>query len=125
MKLIFSLFTLLFISITVSAQNEADYDVVFMDFTEGYNYLSPKRIFKLLDSEYQKVFTMEKVEEFIEENDKVLGMIEEFGIVSEAETHKTYLTEFENSSLLISLELSADNKITNITTKQVSLASAE
>jgi len=125
MKLIASLFVLLFISISVSAQTEADYDLVAIDFTEGYNYLSADKIFNLLDNEYQKTLTLDKVKEFIAQHDRTLGMIKGFGVVSEGNNHKTYLTQFENSSMLIAFELSLDNKITHLSTKEVTIAFAD
>lgn len=112
MKLICLLFTVLFIH-TVSAQNLDNQDAIIMNFTKGYNYLSPSKIYDLLDEGYQERLTMDKIDQFLEVYGETLGMIEDCRLISKGKGHKSYIMQAEKSYMIMKFEFSEDDKITH------------
>lgn len=116
MKLIYLLSTVFFIH-TISAQQLDSKDAVIADFTKGYNYLSPSRIFDLLDEKYQETKTIDEIDAFLENHNETLGMIEDCRIISTKEREKSYIMQAEKSSMIMKFEFSEDNKIIHYESK--------
>ncbi|WP_108803233.1 MULTISPECIES: hypothetical protein [unclassified Aquimarina] len=116
MKLCCFLFTVLFIH-TISAQNIDDYDAVIIDFTKGYNYLSPTTIFDLLDEKYQQTKTIDDIDQFLESHNKTLGMIEDCRVISKKDGETSYIMQAEKSVMIMKFEFSDQNKITHYESK--------
>ncbi|MBQ4805781.1 hypothetical protein J8L88_23165 [Aquimarina sp. MMG015] len=112
MKLCCFLFTVLFIH-TISAQNIDDHDAVIIDFTKGYNYLSPTTIFDLLDEKYQQTKTIDDIDQFLESHNKTLGMIEDCRVISKKNGETSYIMQAEKSVMIMKFEFSDQNKITH------------
>ncbi|SEM05444.1 hypothetical protein SAMN04487910_3988 [Aquimarina amphilecti] len=112
MKLCCFLFTVLFIH-TISAQNIDDHDAVFIDFTKGYNYLSPTTIFDLLDEKHQQTKTIDDIDQFLENDNKTLGMIEGCRVISKKNGEKSYIVQAEKSVIIMKFEFSDQNKFTH------------
>jgi len=116
MKSIYLVLAFLFIQ-TSWAQNDVDQNNIVMDFATGYNYLSPNMIYNLLDENYQKEFTLGKIDEFVETHDKVLGMIEDCRFLSVQDNTRSYIMQGEKSVMIVKFEFSEENTITSMKTQ--------
>ncbi len=96
------------------SQTEDDYQKTLTSIAEGYNSKEPQKIFDLFSAELQSTFTLDKVNEFINDNQANKGEMGTSTYLLDEDNCKRYLTEFENSSMVLIICLSADNKITKL-----------
>ena len=97
---------------TASSQTNEDHASTVMDFAKAYNYLSPESIHHLFDEEYQKVHTVDKLDEFLDNKNPVLGMIEDCRMIASENGRKSYIMKGGKSIMIMKFEFSSDNKIT-------------
>ncbi|GAA4114978.1 hypothetical protein GCM10022393_14880 [Aquimarina addita] len=117
MKKITILF-LLFIAMASFTQTEDSYKTTVVKISESYNAKDAKAIFDLFSAELQSTFTLEKVESFIQDNQMDKGMIGESSFLVEEETTRHYLLEFDNTSTILVIGLSSDNKINKLSLEE-------
>ncbi|WP_025740567.1 hypothetical protein [Aquimarina pacifica] len=96
------------------SQTEDDYKKVIDQITENYSTKDSEKLFNLFSSDLQATFTIDKVKEFIVTNHLEKGVMGESSFLMDEDNCKRYLTEFENSSMLLIICLSKNLKITKL-----------
>lgn len=126
MKFLTLLTAVFFVQIVVAQSEnqspEIDYNQedVIKNFTTGYNYLSPKRIYNLLDDSVKQSQSMDDIDQYLEEYDKKIGMIEDYRVLEEKGNKKMYVIEGEKTYAIMKFEFSDDNKIKSYETQMLS-----
>lgn len=95
-------------------QTEDSYKMTVTKITDAYNAKDADQIFGLFSSELQSSFTLDKVKSFITDNHSKKGKMGSSSFLMDDEGNKHYLMEFDNSSTILILGLSTDNKITEL-----------
>ncbi|WP_438423687.1 hypothetical protein [Aquimarina macrocephali] len=113
MKKILSLILFLFLQIGFS-QTQEDYQKIITEVTDAYNAKDSKKIFDTLSPQLQSTFTIERVKQFISENQSKKGPMGASSFLLDEDKAKRYLTEFENTSLILIIGVSPDKKITKL-----------
>lgn len=93
-------------------QVEDNYQATISKITEAYNAKEANQLFELFSADLQSTFTNSKVTTFISDQFLEKGKIIDSSFLIEGDGYKQYLVEFENSSAILNLGLSSDNKIT-------------
>ncbi|GAA4111218.1 hypothetical protein GCM10022393_08770 [Aquimarina addita] len=99
-------------------QTEDSYQSAITEIADAYNQKDADKIFNLFSSELQSSFTIDKVKDFVKDNQESNGLMGEFSFLMDDETGKRYLLEFENSTMILVLELSTDNKIIRLSLEE-------
>ncbi|EZH75853.1 hypothetical protein ATO12_03425 [Aquimarina atlantica] len=113
MKKILSLILFLFLQISFS-QTQEDYQQKIIEVTDAYNAKDAGKIFNSFSPQLQSTFTIEKVKQFLSENQSKKGPMGTSSFLLDEDKAKRYLTEFENTSMILILGLSPDKKITKL-----------
>ncbi|MFD2564671.1 hypothetical protein [Aquimarina rubra] len=112
---------LLILSICFSfsfTQTEDSYQMTVTKISDAYNAKDANQLFELFSSDLQSSFTLDKVQSFITDNQTKKGKMGESSFLMDDEGSKRYLVEFENSSTILVLKLSPDNKITQLSLEE-------
>ncbi|PKV51517.1 Protein of unknown function (DUF3887) [Aquimarina sp. MAR_2010_214] len=117
MKKILSIILFLFLQISFS-QTQEDYQEVISEITNAYNTKDADKVFNAFSVELQSTFTLEKVKQFVSENQTKKGPMGASAFLLDEEKAKRYLTEFENTSMILILGISPDKKITKLTLEE-------
>ncbi|WP_299440914.1 hypothetical protein [uncultured Aquimarina sp.] len=99
-------------------QTEDSYQMVITKISDSYNAKDADKLFELFSPELQSSFTLDKVKSFITNNQSKKGAMGESSFLMDDEGNKRYLVEFENSSTILILRLSSDNKITQLSLEE-------
>ncbi|MBW1295153.1 hypothetical protein [Aquimarina litoralis] len=95
-------------------QTEDSYKMTVTKIADAYNAKDADQIFGLFAADLQSSFTLDKVKTFITDNHAKKGMMGSSAFLMDDEGNKRYLMEFDNSSTILILGLSTDNKITKL-----------
>ena len=101
-------------SSTLLAQDSTNYQEVTKSFQENFNTQNVDNIFNLYTSEMQEAMTKEGVSRFVNGCYEQFGSLKNLTFIETAEGINSYKAEFEKMSLVMELQLSADNKIATI-----------
>ena len=99
-------------------QTEDSYKMTVTKITDAYNAKDAKMMFNLFSADLQSTFTVDKVQSFINDNQSKKGAMGEVAFLVDDENSKRYLVEFENSSTILILGLSSENKITQLSLEE-------
>lgn len=111
----YALLLLVFLcSSTLLAQDNTNYQEVTKSFQENFNTQNVDNIFNLYTTEMQEAMTKEGVSRFVNGCYEQFGSLKNLTFIETAEGINSYKAEFEKMSLVMELQLSADNKIATI-----------
>ena len=111
----YALLLLVFLcSSTLLAQDNTNYQEVTKSFQENFNTQNVDNIFNLYTTEMQEAMTKEGVSRFVNGCYEQFGSLKKLTFIETAEGINSYKAEFEKMSLVMELQLSADNKIATI-----------
>ena len=96
------------------AQDNTNYQEVTKSFQENFNTQNVDNIFNLYTTEMQEAMTKEGVSRFVNGCYEQFGSLKNLTFIETAEGINSYKAEFEKMSLVMELQLSADNKIATI-----------
>ncbi|SEM32254.1 hypothetical protein SAMN04487910_4730 [Aquimarina amphilecti] len=99
-------------------QTEDSYQMTITKISDAYNAKDANSLFGLFSSDLQSSFTLDKVTSFITDNQAKKGTMGESSFLMDDDGNKRYLMEFENSSTILVLGLSSDNKITHLSLEE-------
>ncbi|WP_108805450.1 hypothetical protein [Aquimarina sp. Aq107] len=99
-------------------QTEDSYQMTITKISDAYNAKNADSLFGLFSPDLQSSFTLDKVKSFITNNQSKKGSMGESSFLMDDDGNKRYLTEFENSSTILVLGLSSDNKITHLSLEE-------
>lgn len=100
------------------AQTEDAYQTTLSKISEVYNTKNADALFDLFSLELQSAFPLEKVKNFINENQNNKGNIGDISFLLDDNGTKRYLVEFDEASSVLILGLSLDNKITKLSIEE-------
>ncbi len=111
----YALLLLVFLcSSALLAQDNPNYQEVTKSFQENFNTQNVDNIFNLYTTEMQEAMTKEGVSRFVNGCYEQFGSLKNLTFIETAEGINSYKAEFEKMSLVMELQLSADNKIATI-----------
>ncbi len=93
------------------SQTDSDYEKIIATISNGYNIKDANKIFDIFSAELQSTFTLDKVKNFITDNQNSKGAMGESVFLLEEDGNRRYLAEFDNASSVLILGLNSDNKI--------------
>ncbi len=106
------LIIMLFSVQSIFCQTEKDYENTIQVITEAYNANDADKLFATFSPNLQSSFTIDKVKSFISENQSTKGSMGSASFLLDDNGSKRYLTEFDNASSILVIQLSADQKVT-------------
>jgi hypothetical protein len=116
-KIILSIALLFFVQFSFS-QTKENYDNVLGSIVKAFNAKSTDQIFDLFTADLQAVLTKQKLSKIIEDTHSEKGVMGNSELILEEESGNSYLTEFENASMLVVLKLSPEGKISNFSIQE-------
>ncbi len=108
------LFLICFSTQAILSQDEAVYQNITKSFQESFNAQNVDAIFELYTPEMQEAMTKEGVTRFVNGCHEQFGNLKKLTFIETAEGINSYTAEFEKTSLVMELQLSADGKISTI-----------
>ena len=99
-------------------QTEDSYQMTVTKISEAYNAKDADALYGLFSSDLQSSFTLDKTKGFIMKNLSENGTMGESTFLTNDNDNRHYLVEFKNSSVILVLGLSSDNKITHLSLEE-------
>ncbi len=113
MKHVF-LLLICFTTQSILAQHSAAYEKITKAFQQHFNAQNIDAVFELYTSEMQETMTKEGVSRFVKGCHDQFGNLKKLTFIETTEGINSYTTEFDKTSLVMELQLSADGKISTI-----------
>ncbi|TPN88684.1 hypothetical protein [Aquimarina algicola] len=102
----------LFLATFGFAQTDSDYENTLKTVADGYNNKDSNAIFGLFSSDLQSTISLDQLKALVEDTYTQKGkVVGESTFLVEDDSGRRYLSEFENASSVIVIQLSQDMKI--------------
>lgn len=114
---IFITVLLLLTSTTFFSQTKDDYLEALKTIKKGFNDNDPSLIHNSFNADLKLELNKDNLDKMIDSLFKENGKMQSYDLIMEEEKQKNYLVEFENSSLLIAIEIDKERKISTLEVK--------